>query len=279
MKPQMDFLSLVEVLSTLRLKKSPQTSWPRVQLIVPLSVNLTASRGGQSAPNNRWAVQEEKEDYPDEEALAEEPRGPAEAAAKDKEAIHQCLANLDQVVEFVKHIYNPSNVRVVILHVNDDEEGEKYILPPWADSPATGKCVFCERRKEIPNFQELPKPIKCGHHVGNMQIAAGVLTPFAEAKVDINILEVAREHTHMCKAGFALRYSMPGTEASSSSTDPRINETFGFDHKALEGFENYEESLRKVLIDEMTSLKKKTVLSEKLLFPRLSKRRNGKKAS
>ena len=231
------------------------------------------SEGERGAPKKRWAdapsVQNEQEDYLNEEPLDEEPLEPAAAAAKDKEAIQQCLDNLDQVAEFVKHVYTPSNERVVTLYVNDDEEGVKYILPPWADSPATGKCILCERRKETPNYQELPRPIKCGHCIGSMQIAAEVSTPLDEAEVDINVLEAARKHIHVCKKDFELRNSMPGTEASSTSTDPRINETFGFGHKAFEGFWIYEESLRKVLIEEMIFLKKNALIGEAPIPPNL----------
>ena len=48
---------------------------------------------------------------------------------------------------------------------------------------------------------------------------------------------------------------------------PRMNETFGPDHKALEGFDEYEESLKAALIDEMTSLLKKAGLAKDIPIP------------
>ena len=53
-----------------------------------------------------------------------------------------------------------------------------------------------------------------------------------------------------------------------------MNETFGLDHKALEGFVGYEDSLKAALIEEMTSLKKKTDLVEDAPVFLFSRRRN-----
>ena len=46
-----------------------------------------------------------------------------------------------------------------------------------------------------------------------------------------------------------------------------MNETFGPDHKALEGFDEYEDSLKAALIDDMTSLQKKADLAKNAPVP------------
>ena len=86
-----------------------------------------------------------------------------------------------------------------------------------------------------------------------MQIAADIAIPLADADIDIEVLDAAWSHIRKCRQGFERRNAMHGAEVPSSSKGLCINETFGYDHKALEGFGSYEESLRQVLIDEMTS--------------------------
>ena len=116
-----------------------------------------------------------------------------------------------------------------------------------------------------------------------MQFAADVSTPLADADIDIEVLDAAQEHIRACRRDFELRISMPGTEVASSPTESRVDETFGYDHEAPEVFGSYDESLRKVLIEEMSSLKKKTALIGEVPVPPtlhlLSKRRKGRKVS
>ena len=54
--------------------------------------------------------------------------------------------------------------------------------------------------------------------------------------------------------------SVDGPGQPCGSRDISVNEIFGFDHQALEGYPNYEDSLRKVLTEEIKSLKKKSSL-------------------
>ena len=187
---------------------------------------------------------------------------------RDLDAIERCLANLPQIVNFATEIYFPNRERVVDAEVTDDK-GEvvqrTYVLPPWAHAPHEGKCSWCGDQKDYPNYNDISRPIKCLHCVGIVQIAAEIAIPLTDAatsvEAEVEVLEAARKHILECKQDFETRRNVASIFGQScGSKDISLNETFGFDHQALEGYPSYEQSLRAVLTDEINSLKKKNSL-------------------
>ena len=57
-----------------------------------------------------------------------------------------------------------------------------------------------------------------------------------------NLQKTARDHLQACRSDFQFRCSHPGPNAKrgASRIVHHMNETFGPDHKALEGFDEYE---------------------------------------
>ena len=84
-----------------------------------------------------------------------------------------------------------------------------------------------------------------------------------------NLQKTARDHLQMCRSDFQFRCANPNPNAPKGAGPivPHMNETFGPDHKALEGFDEYEESLKAALVDEMTSLLKKADLAKDAPMP------------
>ena len=84
-----------------------------------------------------------------------------------------------------------------------------------------------------------------------------------------NLQKTARDHLQMCRSDFQFRCANPNPNAPKGAGPivPPMNETFGPDHKALEGFDEYEESLKAALVDEMTSLLKKADLAKDTPMP------------
>ena len=72
-----------------------------------------------------------------------------------------------------------------------------------------------------------------------------------------------------CKIDFELRCQNHGPNAGKGAgrVVPQMNETFGADHKALEGFDQYEDSLKAALFEEMTSILKKASLDKDVPMP------------
>ena len=64
-----------------------------------------------------------------------------------------------------------------------------------------------------------------------------------------NLQKTAKDHIQACKIDFQLRCQNSGPNAGKGAgrVVPQMNETFGPDHKALEGFDQYEESLKTAL--------------------------------
>ena len=60
-----------------------------------------------------------------------------------------------------------------------------------------------------------------------------------------NLQKTAKDHIQACKIDFQFRCQNSGPNASKGAgrVVPQMNKTFGPDHKALEGFDQYEESL------------------------------------
>ena len=73
-----------------------------------------------------------------------------------------------------------------------------------------------------------------------------------------NLQKIVRDHILLCRNYFQFRSAHPDPNApkGTSANVPHMNVTFGPDHKALEGFDEYEDSLKAALIDDMTSLQK-----------------------
>ena len=71
--------------------------------------------------------------------------------------------------------------------------------------------------------------------------------------------KAAREHIPRCRDDFEFRNKGPNpfVPKGTGAKVPRMSETFGLDRQALEGFVDYEDSLKAALIEEMTLLKKK----------------------
>ena len=84
-----------------------------------------------------------------------------------------------------------------------------------------------------------------------------------------NLQETARDHLQACRSDFQYRclHPDPNAQKGAGRIVHHMNETFGPDHKALEGFDEYEESLKAALVDEMTSLMKKADLAKDAPMP------------
>jgi hypothetical protein len=204
---------------------------------------------------------------------------------RDQEAINRQLANLTNIITFAKEICFPNYERTFDVDVANDE-GEMvqktYVLPPWAKAPEDGKCVWCGHLKTYPDHKLLPGPIKCPCCVGIVQIAAGIAIPLADVassiEAEVEVLEAARKRITECREDFECRrnvaeYPTPG-EARGSRDRISTNDIFGFDHFALEGYSSYDDSLRKVLADEITSLvRNSSLVKDAPLPPNLQRER------
>ena len=93
-----------------------------------------------------------------------------------------------------------------------------------------------------------------------------------------NLQKTARDHILLCRNGFQFRSANPDPNVpkGTSANVPHMNETFGPDHKALEGLDEYEDSLKAALIDEMTSLKKKADLAKDTPVPSILQKEKAK---
>ena len=270
--------------------------------LIPASDEYDATNGRSSAtgkplwsedaPDEDPQVKSELPDWEEEEGNEANPQFSQEEEAQadplpwaedaDHKAIMQCMSNLDYIVDFRKTTYCPGKERVFTVDVTTDDGPvcETYILPPWAEHSDTGKCSFCEHRLEFPDFENMPRPIFCSvdYCMGHVQIAADVSVRMADAAnsfANIAVIEAGRKHVQKCKADFEFRKTMANTAGKTvppgnpgGSADFCLNETFGYDHNGLEGFNSYEESLRKALADEVNSLKKKTSLVQDAPVPR-----------
>ena len=83
-----------------------------------------------------------------------------------------------------------------------------------------------------------------------MQIAAEIAIPLTKAatsvEAEVEVLEAARKHILECKQDFETRRNVASLFGQPcGSKDISLNETFGFDHHALEGYSSYEHSLGK----------------------------------
>ena len=96
-----------------------------------------------------------------------------------------------------------------------------------------------------------------------------------------NLQKTARDHLQMCRSDFQFRCTSPNRNARMGAGPivPHMNKIFGPGHKALEGFDDYEESSKTVLVDEMTSLLETADLAKDTPMPsvlRKEKRKIGK---
>ena len=83
-----------------------------------------------------------------------------------------------------------------------------------------------------------------------------------------NLHKCAKDHIQACKTDFEFRSKNPGTSTGSAGrVVPQMNEIFGPEHKALEGFEQYDESLQAALIEAMTSHLEKASLAKDTPMP------------
>ena len=197
---------------------------------------------------------------------------------RNEEEIARQLAHLPFIIDFAKEIYFPNRERTFEAEVANDE-GEvvqrTYVLPPWAYEPYNGMCAWCGDQRSYPNYKDLPSPIRCPSCVGTVRIAADIAIPLTEAassiEAEVETLEAARKHINECRLDFEMRRNVAtGLTPSQSrgSRDPiSANDVFGYDHYALEGYASYEASLRKVLTDEIISLKRKSSLVKDAPLP------------
>ena len=142
---------------------------------------------------------------------------------------------------------------------HDSEGQRKSHKKRWADAPSVQEEQEDQLDDEPLDEEPLDPAAEAAKDEGAIQQCLDNLGQVAQTLMS-TLEKAARDDIE-------LRNSVPGAEASSNSKDPRINETFGLDHKALEGFENYEESLRVALIEEMTSIKKKTAFVGEVPIP------------
>ena len=84
-----------------------------------------------------------------------------------------------------------------------------------------------------------------------------------------NLQKTAHDHLQACKNDFQLRCEIPGPNAKKDAGRivHQMNVAFGPDHKALEGFDEYKESLKAALVEEMASLLKKADLAKSAPMP------------
>ena len=103
------------------------------------------------------------------------------------------------------------------------------------------------------------------------------LTEVAETIMS-NLQEIARDHILLCRSDFQFRSANPDPNVpkGTGANVPHMNETFGPDHKALEGFDEYEDSLKVALVDEMTSLQKKADLAKDTPVPSILQKEKAK---
>ena len=151
------------------------------------------------------------------------------------------------------------------------EGTRKVIKKRWADThsePAEQE----DQPHEDSHYEEEPldPEAEAREQEEKIQRSLDRLTGVAETLMS-NHSTTAHAHITQCRNGFQVRNANPyPNQTSGSSTDvPRMTEAFGPDHKSLEGFDQYEDSLKTALLDEMTSQLKKADLAKKAPDPAL----------
>ena len=146
---------------------------------------------------------------------------------------------------------------------------KKVIKRRWADAPSEQAEQEEQTLDDLPDGEELLDPdAEARKDEEDIQHRLDKPTEVAETIVS-NLEKTAREHNILCRNDFHYRSANPNPDVprGMSAEVPHMNETFGPDHKALEGFGEYEDSLKAALTDEMISLLKKADLAKNTPVP------------
>ena len=187
---------------------------------------------------------------------------------------------IDAKVEDVAPDILPASASYSEFHgVSHGTEGAKRVVKRrWAGAPSE-QTEQEDQTLDDPLYEEEPldPDAEAMENEEDIQRRLDDLSEVAKTIVS-NLERTAREHILLCRNDFQSRNAVPNPHAprGTSANVPRMNETFGPDHKALEGFADYEDSLKAALVEEMTSLKKESDLVKDAPVPSILQQENRK---
>ena len=149
------------------------------------------------------------------------------------------------------------------------ESIRKVIERRWADAPSEQAETEDQAQDDFPDEEEpFDSDAEARKKEKIIQRRLDKLTDVA-GTIMSNLQQTARDHIMMCRGDYQFRSanSDPNAPKGTGPIVLHMNETFGPDHKALEGFDEHEKSLKAALIDEMTSLLKKADLAKDTPIP------------
>ena len=156
------------------------------------------------------------------------------------------------------------------LGASHGKEGtRKVVTRRWVDYASEKEEAEDQPQDDLPDEEE---PLDSDEEARkNEEVIQSILDKLNEVTGTImsNLHKTARDHLQMCRSDVQFRCANPNPNAPKGTGPivPHMSETFGPDHKALEGFDEYEESLKAALVDEMTSLLKKADLAKDTPMP------------
>ena len=148
-------------------------------------------------------------------------------------------------MSFVTDICQPDAAKMIM------KGNQQFVLPPWATDRDSAKCAFCERmcQTDRPGSGEV-KPV-CSRCGGVLLIAEEVATatsdvPWTTDELDLvkAVMVANRESHNLENETKSVKSETKGPE-KKKKLEPFINQVFGHDQSAIEGFKDCENQLQK----------------------------------
>ena len=174
----------------------------------------------------------------------------ADAQVSEAERAKQGEKRIDKIMRYVTKVYRPDASMLIM-------KGEMhFVLPPWAVDRNTAKCTFCEERRQVdlPWLEESkPTCSRCGEAMLIADDVAAATSDTTWSVGDGDLIEEVisgNRESHIHDNDRAAVETEKKVPAKNQKTKPVLNKVFGHDQKAIEGFGDCEDRLRKSLNEE-----------------------------
>ena len=171
----------------------------------------------------------------------------ADADASEVKADENEKKRIEEIMSFVTDIYQPDASKLIM------KGNQQFVLTPWATDRDSAKCTFCEgmcQTDRSGSSEAKPVCLRCG---GVLLIAEEVATatsevPWSTDELDlVKAVMVANYENHNLENEKKSVKSETKESEKKKKPEPFINQVFGHDQSAIEGFKDCEDQLQKNL--------------------------------